>query len=309
MNAAAWQPATRRAIVRRNLGNKLPILLMLTPTLIFLVVFMYYPALRAIQLSFYQWNGFTDPEFIGLDNYRGLWQDTLLRESVIRLLILTAASIAQLALPLFAAEMIFHLRSSVAQYWYRVLFVIPVVVPLVTSILIWRYIFDPSVGIANRLLGSVGLGFLANQWLGHQDTALLTLILIGFPWVGAFNLLIFTAGLQAIPSELLDSAELDGATGFTRFRTIDFPLILGQVKLLVILTIIGSLQSFAFILILTNGGPGTSTMVPGLVLYQSAFQYARFGYATAIGTVIFVVIMVLTYINLKYIKSSIEYDA
>ncbi len=309
MTDAAWQSAVRPSFLRRNVVGKLPILLMLAPTLIFLALFMYYPAFRAIQLSFYKWNGFSEPEFIGLDNYRTLWQDRLLRESVVRLLVLTGASILQLALPLFAAEMIFHLRSSVAQYWYRVLFVVPVVVPLVTSILIWRYIFDPSVGIANKLLESVGLGMLTNQWLGHQDTALLTLILIGFPWVGAFNLLIFTAGLQSIPAEILDSASLDGAQGLTRFFTIDFPLIMGQVKLLVILTIIGSLQSFAFVLILTNGGPGTSTMVPGLVLYQSAFQYARFGYATAIGTVIFMVIMVLTYINLKYIKTDTEYEA
>lgn len=309
MREATWQPAKRESLIGRKLAGQLPILVMLTPTLLFLAVFMYYPAFRAIQLSFFQWNGFTDPKFIGLENYRTLLNDTLLRESVIRLLVLTGAAILQLAMPLFAAEMIFHLRSSTAQYWYRVLFVIPVVVPLVTSILIWRYIFDPSVGIANKLLDSIGLDALSNQWLGHQDTALLTLILIGFPWVGAFNLLIFTAGLQAIPGEIIDSAELDGARGLTRFVTIDFPLIMGQVKLLVMLTIIGSLQSFAFVLILTNGGPGSSTMVPGLVLYQSAFQYSRFGYATAIGTVIFMVIMILTYINLKYIKSSTEYDA
>lgn len=282
---------------------------MMVPTFLFLIVFMYYPAFRAVYLSFYQWNGFTEPAFIGLDNYRTLINDQMLRTSIWRLAILTGASVLQLALPLFAAEMIFHLKSEFAQYWYRVLFVIPVVVPLVTSILIWRYIFDPSVGLANELLDGIGLGMLANDWLAHQDTALLTLILIGFPWISAFNLLIFTAGLQAIPGELLDSAELDGANGFTRFRTIDFPLILGQVKLLVILTIIASLQAFAFILILTNGGPGTSTTVPGLVLYQSAFQYSRFGYATAIGTVIFIVILILTYINLKYITSSTEYDA
>lgn len=309
MTDTAWESTGQPSYWRRNLVGKLPILIMLAPTFIFLLVFMYYPAYRAIQLSFYKWNGFSDPRFIGLDNYRTLIHDQLLRDSVVRLFVLTGAAILQLVLPLFAAEMIFHLRSSAAQYWYRVLFVVPVVVPMVTNILIWRYIFDPSVGIANKLLSSIGLGFLTNQWLGHQDTALMTLILIGFPWVGAFNLLIFTAGLQSIPAEILDSAALDGAQGLKRFFTIDFPMIMGQVKLLVILTIIGSLQSFAFVLILTNGGPGASTMVPGLVLYQSAFQYARFGYATAIGTVIFVVIMVLTYINLKYIKSSTEYEA
>lgn len=309
MADAVWQESSRPSFFSRNILGKLPILLMLAPTMIFLAIFMYYPAYRAIQLSLYQWNGFTDPQFIGLDNYRTLWNDKLLRESVVRLLLLSGASILQLALPLFAAEMIFHLRSTTSQYWYRVLFVIPVVVPMVTSILIWRYIFDPSVGMANKLLDSIGLDFLSNQWLGHQDTALITLMLIGFPWVSAFNLLIFTAGLQSIPTEILDSAELDGARGLKRFFTIDFPLIMGQVKLLVILTIIGSLQQFAFVLILTNGGPGTSTMVPGLVLYQSAFQYARFGYATAIGTVIFVVIMILTWINLKYIKSDTEYEA
>ena len=309
MRAASWAKAGKRDLASRKSLEKLPIYVMMVPTFLFLIVFMYYPALRAIYLSLFKWNGFTDPAYIGLDNYRRLLDDDLLQTSVGRLAFLTGASVLQLALPLFAAEMIFHLKSDVAQYLYRVLFVIPVVVPLVTSILIWRYIFDPSVGLANELLRNVGLGSWTNEWLAHQDTALLTLVLIGFPWIHAFNLLIFTAGLQAIPAELLDSAELDGARGLTRFRTIDFPLILGQVKLLVILTIIGSLQAFAFVLILTNGGPGTSTTVPGLVLYQSAFQYSRYGYATAIGTVIFVIILVLTVINLKFIKTSTEFEA
>ena len=131
----------------------------------------------------------------------------------------------------------------------------------------------------------------------------------GFPWVSGIAVLIYLAALNNIGEELFDAARIDGALGFTRVRTIDFPLVLGQVKLLSVLAIIGSLQGYAMQLVLTKGGPGYATEVPGLVMYQEAFSYQRLGYACALGLVLFVVILALTYINLRYIRSSVEYEA
>jgi raffinose/stachyose/melibiose transport system permease protein len=131
--------------------------------------------------------------------------------------------------------------------------------------------------------------------------------LVGFPWIAGINFLIYLAGLQGIPTEVMDAAAVDGATGFRRFWLIDLRLIMGQIKLLVILSVVFSLQSFVLILIMTNGGPGYASMVPGLLMYKAAFQDGRFGYACAIGTVLFVVIFALTYINMRYIRSETDH--
>jgi raffinose/stachyose/melibiose transport system permease protein len=106
---------------------------------------------------------------------------------------------------------------------------------------------------------------------------------------------------------LLDAAAIDGAGVWGRFWKVELPLVASQIKLLVILTVIGSFQGFATILIMTNGGPGTTTMVPGLYLYRNAMHYNKMGYACAIGTVIFVITLLLTYINTRYLKSSVEF--
>jgi raffinose/stachyose/melibiose transport system permease protein len=291
-----------------TLRQKAPLYLFLIPTVLFLLVFMYYPAITAVRLSFYQWDGFSPARWVGLDNFERMFTDSVMRSSISNMLVLTLARIViVLTTPLIAAELVFHLMSQRWQYWYRVLFVIPLVVPEVVTYLIWQFIFNPSVGLANVLLNNLGLGFLANEWLGSHRTVLLSLALVGFPWIAGVNFLIYLAGLQSIPREVMDAAAVDGATGFRRFWLIDLQLIMGQIKLLLILSIIFTLQSFVLILIMTNGGPGYSSMVPGLLMYEAAFQDGRFGYACAIGTALFVVIFVLTYINMRYIQSETEY--
>lgn len=306
-------PAVRPRVRRERslwytLQKKGSLYLFLIPTTIFLLVFMYYPAFTAVRLSFYQWDGFSPERWVGLDNFERLFTDSVMRASISNMLILTVVRVAiVLTTPLLAAELVFHLKSQRWKYWYRVLFVIPLVVPEVVTYLIWQFIFNPSVGLANVLFRNVGLSFLANDWLGSHRTVLMSLGLVGFPWIAGINFLIYLAGLQGIPSEIFDAAAVDGAVGFRRFWMIDLRLIMGQIKLLLTLSIIGTLQSFVLILIMTNGGPGYSSMVPGLLMYQAAFQDGRFGYACAIGTAIFVVIFVLTYINMRYIQPETEY--
>lgn len=288
--------------------QKIPLYLFLIPTSIFLLVFMYYPAVTAVRLSFYQWDGFSPERWVGLSNFERMFTDGVMRASIGNMLVLTVARILiVLTTPLLAAELVFHLMSQRWQYWYRVIFIIPLVVPEVVIYLIWQFIFSPSIGLANVLFNNIGLGFLANDWLGSHRTVLFSLALVGFPWIAGINFLIYLAGLQSIPREILDAAAVDGATGFSRFWLVDLKLIMGQIKLLLILSVISSLQSFVLILIMTNGGPGYSSMVPGLLMYQAAFQDGRFGYACAIGTTLFVVIFILTYINMRYIQPETEY--
>ena len=172
-----------------------------------------------------------------------------------------------------------------------------------------------ALGAAEFVSQKSGLGIAGSvelkirNWLGDSSLALYSLMLMGFPWVGTVSMLIFYAGLQAIPVAVLDSARLDGATGLRRFTTIEFPLILGQFKLLLILGIIGGIQGFQGVLILTYGGPGKSTEMPGLLMFKEAYNYSHLGYGTTIGVVMFLVILSATYLNMKYIRPSGEEEA
>jgi raffinose/stachyose/melibiose transport system permease protein len=310
--AEETQVAGARAARQRSLWSevqsKAHLYLFLVPTFLFLLMFMYYPAYTAIRLSFFHWDGFTPPRWAGLGNFERIFTDSVMRASIQNMLILTLARILiVMTTPLLAAELVFHLKSQRWQYWYRVLFVVPLVVPDVVTYLIWQFIFNPTVGLANVLLQNIGLDFLVNNWLGSHRTVLLSLVLVGFPWIAGINFLIYLAGLQNIPREVLDAASVDGATGFRRFWLVDLPLLMGQIKLLLILNVIFTIQSFVLILIMTNGGPGYSSMVPGLLMYQAAFQDGRFGYACAIGTTLFLVIFALTYINMRYIRPETEH--
>ena len=154
----------RRHSLWFELRRKAPLYLFLVPTVIFLLIFMYYPAVTAIRLSFFRWDGFSDARWIGLDNFTRMLSDSTMQASINNMLILTIARILiVLTTPLLAAELVFHLLSKRWQYRYRVIFVIPLVAPEVVIYLIWQFIFNPSIGLANTLFTNIGLGFLGQR--------------------------------------------------------------------------------------------------------------------------------------------------
>jgi ABC-type sugar transport system permease subunit len=302
------KPASKSTgLMRQVLKNKYCYLL-IVPSFLLLLLFNYYPAGSALYHSFFSWNGANIKQFIGIDNFANLIQDKTFWLAFGNMIKLTLASVAiNLTFPLLAAALIFHLRDLKLAYFYRVLFVVPMVVPGVVVLMIWKFIYSPNIGVLNQFLTAVGLEAVARPWLGDFKLALFAIIFIGFPWIAGIGTLIYLAGFQSIPTELLDAAAIDGAGVWGRFWKVELPLVASQIKLLVILTVIGSFQGFATILIMTNGGPGTTTMVPGLYLYRNAMHYNKMGYACAIGTVIFVITLLLTYINTRYLKSSVEF--
>jgi len=170
------------------------------------------------------------------------------------------------------------------------------------SLLLWRYIYEPNVGLLNISLRALGLEHLTRSWLGDPKVVLFSLIFIGFPWLNTLSLLIYLAGLENISTDVLEAAEIDGIDSLRKFFYIELPLILGQVRLTLVLLVIGTLQAYWQILLLTNGGPGIASIVPGLYMFKAAFEQGRMGYATAVGMVMFVIILGLTLINSKLIK-------
>ncbi len=285
--------------IRRGLNGYLFIL----PTLIFVGYFLYLPAWTALTSSFTDWDGFNPRNFIGLDNFIRAFNDPVLRIAARNNLIWAVFQlIVSIVPPLVVALLIFHTRNKRAQYVYRTLFAAQVVIPLVVDILMWKFFYRQD-GLINQVLGLVGLGEYKQLWISNPRIALFSLMFMGFPWIYAFNMLIFYAGLIGISNEVLEAAELDGSTGLHRVWSVELPLISPQFKLLFVLSVIGSLQNVVVPLVMTEGGPGNATMVPLLHMLNVAKKYSEFGYSSAISFVLFVVILILTVINNRFIRA------
>jgi ABC-type sugar transport system permease subunit len=273
---------------------------MLLPTVLLLIAFNYTPAVIGLYRAFTRWETGESPQWSGLTNFSMMWRDEFLRISLgNQLLLLFANLIKTLTMPLLVAELVMSLRSPRRQFFFRTAFILPMVVPGMVTMLLWSFIYDGSVGLLNQILEAVGLGGWTRAWLGESRTALLAIVGVGFPWAGGMALLIYLAGLNAISSDVWDSCALDGANGWRRVLYVDLPLLRPQVRLLATLTIIGTLQDFGSILILTGGGPGLATHVPALHMYFQAFRFGHLGYAAAIGLALFIVIFVLSALNMR----------
>lgn len=284
--------------------------LFLVPTLAFLIVFAYIPFFRVFKDSFFWFDGASPPRWLGLTNYiRVLTTDTYFWPSMWIAIKFALAGVLKIVIfPLIAAEMIHLLRGKVHAYWYRVLLILPTVVPSLITIFIWKIFYHPNaqVGVFNAILvGLFGPQTIVN-WLTDQGVAFWSLVLVGFPWAGGFAMLIYLAGLQTIPTELYDAAAMDGATSWRTFWYVELPLIRGQLKLFVVMAIISSLQSFTLSYVMTGGGPNFSTMVPGLLLYRRAFGDNQFGYASAMAVIVFLFTLVASYLNIKFISAKSE---
>ena len=278
---------------RRSDGGKAA--LFIAPGLLMIVVFSYYPVIRSLVGAFTSWDGFNTPLFNGLANFWALAHDPVFLASLWHVGLWVIIAVPLAIIPSFVvAELVFNLKSAGAQRIYRVAFVLPMVLPAVVPILLWEFgIYDPG-GILDRILG------VSTEWLLGPRTALWAMILMGFPWVSPFNFLILIAGLQNVDASIFDAAHIDGASLRQRVIHVDVPMVLGQVKLLLVLAVLGSSQNLLVPLLLTGGGPMNATMTPVLDMYQSAFVGDQYGYAMAISLVMFVLIMILTLVNMRF---------
>ena len=309
-----------RSLLRQIWRARLLYLIIL-PSFLFLAVFSYYPAASGLFYALYTWDGYS-AYYVGLANFQRFFSDPAIIQSFKNVFFLLVFSlVSNLTVPMLVAAVIYHLPHARARFWYRVGYTLPIVVPNVVLWLIWVFMYTNYGGV-NSILQSIGLGPLTltadglpRAWLGEQSTALLAIMFVGFPWVNTVNMLLYLAGFEAIPSEVIDAATVDGALGLSMFWRIELPLIMGQVKLIVVLTTIGVIQNFQSILVMTSGGPGYATMVPGLRLLDAAIprshaaEAPQMGYGSAIGVVLFVIILAVTFFNMRIFRSGTEYQA
>jgi len=273
---------------------------LLLPSLLLIGIFSYYPAVRSLIGGFYAWNGFSPPTWAGVSQFTQYLKSPTFGPELKNIAILTGGSIAITLVSQFtAAEVVMHMpprASRVAKY----VLVLPIVLPPLVLIEVWAYLLQPGAGLIDKILGAAGLP--QPTWLSDPHLALIGILLIGFPWISNLGFLIFLGGLQNLPKDILDASRMDGVGPLRRVFAIDIPLLLPQFRIVVILSGIYAVQNFVPILLLTNGGPGTATLVPGLDMYQSAFQNNQYGYGMAIGTLLFAAMLTFTLIATRLLR-------
>ena len=286
-----WRDAAAKLLFRMWRGRTAYMLLF--PAVVLIIVFGYYPAITAVLYSFTNFNSRTPTEFVGFQNYINI----ITRDEFFRVgfgnmvLIIITNMLKTITIPLLIAELIFWLKRESRRYLFRTLYLLPAVVPGLVIIYMWTMVYDPYDGLLNQILGLFGIE--GRAWLADESTAIWAIIGAGFPWIGAFPLLIYMGGLLNINREIFDAAKIDGANWLNRFFRVDLPLLRPQIALLMFFAFNGGVSGFEHVFVFTRGGPGIATYVPGLQMYNR-IATGDFGYASAVGAVLFVIVFIGT---------------
>src|SRR6266576_3855409 len=272
--------------------------LFLSPWAIGFLVFIAGPMLASLYLSFTKYNVMLAPEWVGLRNYvMALTKDDLFIPSVLRTLYYTLLVVPiGLALSLGVA-MLLNRPMALPSLW-RTFFFLPTLTPIVAAALLWRWMLNPDVGLVNWLLAQIGIK--GPGWLASTEWAIPSLAVIGL-WasVGGSRMIIFLAGLQSVPNELLEAAEIDGAGRWAKFRNVTLPMLTPTIFFNLILGIIFALRTFEVAFVATNGGPARATWFVSLHIYQNAFVSFDMGYASALAWLFLIVLLAFTVISFR----------
>lgn len=279
VRAPAGAPRRRRA--SRSLA--LTGLLFLLPAVALIAVFTLLPFAEAILLSFQSWDGVSpDTPWVGLHNYQQAFQNAAFWASMENAAVFGAVGFfVGNAISMVMALAVNSIRRG--RTFFRTVYYLPSVLSVVVVGMVFSAMLDPHSGIVNRILGWIGLGALRLDWLNDPNVALWSVIGV-FLWLHwGFGFILFLAGMQDIPANLYEAAELDGARGWAKFRYITWPHLAPVTTIVSLLTLLAALQIFGTVQVLTNGGPGYQTMVPTLQIFTQAFTYNNYGQAAAMS--------------------------
>lgn len=282
----------RRPFGSHGFGTAAPYVI---PALVLYGWFLLYPMLDSIRLSFFDWSGFrTDtPVWVGMDNYVRLFtEDAVFPRALLNSVLWVVLS---LLLPTVIALLIALglNREIVGRNVMRAVFYIPAVFASITVAAMWRWIYNPSLGFVNQILQAVGLGEWTQSWLGDPRFALGSIFVANIWQAVGFSMVLFLAGLQTVPEELMEAAKLDGAGAWQRFWAVTVPALRPTTVVVIILTIINSLKVFDLVVGMTGGGPAQSTQVLALWSYSQSFTNHEFGMGGAVATVLLIVTLAI----------------
>ena len=286
---------------RRRDWQKLAIIVafLLPPGLIYFLLVLL-PVIQAVHFSFYRWNGLGPMEdFTGLDNYARILRDTVFRRALgNNLLIVGLSVVVQLPLALGLALLI--RRNLPGRAVFRVIFFLPYVLSEVITGVLWSFVYNPQYGLLNKVLG-VFPGFVPQGWLGDPKMVIYALfVVISWKYFG-LHLILYMAGLQNVPTELEESAIIDGANGGQVIRHVTIPLLAPTIRLSLFLSVLGSLQIFDLVWVMTTGGPVNSSETMATYLYRYGFQRFSIGYGSAVAVVLFAICFAFSFVYQRYV--------
>lgn len=264
----------------------------IAPSLVLFLLFVILPVLFAAYVSFFRWNGLggVPTDFVGLDNFRAMLGDKVFLGDLWRLgLIVVLSILVQLPLA-FGLAMLLHQRFP-GRTAFRLLFFVPYVLTEAVTAVLFRLVFSPRRGFADSILANLGIDAQIG-WLSDRDIVLFVIFgILTWKFFG-FHMILFLAGRQNIPDELYEAAAIDGATGAQAFRSITLPLMGPTVRLIIFLSVIGTVQLFDLVYVLTGGGPFHASETLAITMYEQGFQRGQIGYASALSIAMFLVSLV-----------------
>lgn len=274
----------------------------LLPTLVLMAVFVYLPIIQNAIFSLYRWSAFsTEWDFVNLGNYARALGDSLVYKSLVNNFWYAVISVAfQVVFGLVLAAIIeSRLISRFSGNIFRTAFFLPSVLSISVVGITWQLMYSPIIGLINQMLTMTGLGALKHAWLGEEGTAIFAIIGVSqWQWTG-YIMILFIVAIQAIPRELYEAARIDGANGVQQFLRITVPSVRETFLVTSTITIIGAFRVFDIVWVMTGGGPNHASEVLGNYMYRSGFRNDEMGYASALGTIIFILTFVLSIIQLR----------
>jgi raffinose/stachyose/melibiose transport system permease protein len=291
-----------RGLLNRRLQDRLTIFLFLLPSILFFLVFLVYPIFQSIYYSFFSWKGFGPAvDFVALDNFKQILIDKIFVKAVGNVLFLAgSALVIQLPLSMLVALLVG--RDLPGRLFFRTVFFMPFVFSDVITGLIWGSMYrpDPQYGFINAIL-TLFPGAKAQAWLGNPDTVL-ACIFVALSWkYFGFHMLLYMAGLQNIPQDIEDAALVDGANGFQKFFRITLPLLGSTIRTSIYLSVLGSLQQFGLIWVMSQGGPVSASESMATYMYRYGFVRFQLGYGSAVAVILLMISLTFSLAYQKFV--------
>ncbi|SMG42029.1 carbohydrate ABC transporter permease [Paenibacillus aquistagni] len=279
--------------------------LYLSPVLVLYAIFFVFPLFFSLYISFMEWDLLLDKkQFVGLSNYQEVLSNPLFWKVIRNTLLYMALTVP----PSAALGLVYALaieRAGKLRSMYRVLFFVPVVISVSVAGLVFSLMFSPQKGLFNEWLGLFGIGEQA--WLQDTKLAMFALAIVGVWMSFGYNVVLYISGLKQLNNEVKEAAAIDGASGWQSFRHMTFPLLMPVHMFVWTITLLHSLQIFATVHIMTLGGPNNSTNVWAFFIWQEAFQFFNTGTASAAATILFVIVLGLTVIQVRWMQKRTQW--
>lgn len=288
----------------RRKDDSISAFLFLTPTLIIFLTFILFPVIFSFYLSFHEWNMFNnEATFVGLQNYKKMFESEEFWSVLKNTAFFTFGTVPlnMILSLLIAISLNKHIKGK---KFLRTAFFAPVIISPVAAAVIWRWIYDPNFGLLNYGISLFGVDSI--NWLNDETAAMFALIIMGVWKTFGINMVLFSAGLQGIPESYYEAADIDGAGKLSKFWHITIPMLAPTTFFIMIMSMISSFQVFDLVYVLTSGGPLGSTKVFVFFVYEYAFKFFEMGYASAAAYILFILLIALTMVQVRYMKKRVH---